>query len=556
MNPKHLINVEGSTLLHDSPVSFVPSVKISHRDILEREGSRSTPELISEEISLPTMSSPSTSRLGEELIAVSLQGNRKLKEQSGCLGETLRKHELNQKHIEGIVLQESKSNISPTCDRLMDYSIRSPPEQSPTALSPVDVAPSTLSSGELAPNALATIDMERVKSFMKNNRNPSIEESERPMVYSAIGSLENSFEHSKEVSKKVVNEINKKALIPLKFVNTKKERKMNPPPNLRKTLKIHNIQKGKSTQILKSSNSEKKKKKVQISKEAPVEMFRPVCDAYTPRINSQNTIPSFTPAEERAPQAVTQMGTIHRPNFSDALRRVAIIIHQHIVKLGRRFSDKKYKSNNLFSPEMAEVFSEKNFATPRYKCLMVRIPMAQSGVMYNLREIDEKYTIPTVSEIYDFAFVLFEKVKLSSECSIVCLIYIERLMEQGRVPLLVHTWRPIFICGLLLASKVWQDLSSWNIEFSTVYPQYSRDAINKMELLFLKSVKWDLHIPSSLYAKYYFTLRSLVEKKTFRQRYNQMLGIVGTVDVEEAMKVQQRTRMVKEEALSQYSRSM
>ena len=60
---------------------------------------------------------------------------------------------------------------------------------------------------------------------------------------------------------------------------------------------------------------------------------------------------------------------------------------------------------------------------------------------------------------------------LSSECSIVCLIYVERLMEKGKVPLTAQTWRPILLCGLLLASKVWQDYASWNIEFSHVYPQ-------------------------------------------------------------------------------------
>lgn len=60
----------------------------------------------------------------------------------------------------------------------------------------------------------------------------------------------------------------------------------------------------------------------------------------------------------------------------------------------------------------------------------------------------------------------------------------------------------------------------------------------------------------SLYAKYYFALRSLVEKQDFRQRYNRMVGGVGNVAVSEALKVQKRTELVKEEALLQLSRSM
>jgi len=71
----------------------------------------------------------------------------------------------------------------------------------------------------------------------------------------------------------------------------------------------------------------------------------------------------------------------------------------------------------------------------------------------------------------------------------------------------------------------------------------------------LKSVKWDLYISSSLYAKYYFALRSLLEKQDFRQKYNRLTG-VGGVTASEAMKVQKRTERVKEEALVQLSRSM
>lgn len=182
--------------------------------------------------------------------------------------------------------------------------------------------------------------------------------------------------------------------------------------------------------------------------------------------------------------------------------------------------------------------------------------MARGGMVYGMRKIQVVYAIPTETEIYDFAHQLFDSVQLSSECSIVCLIYVERLMEVANVPLMACTWRPIFMCGLLLASKVWQDLSSWNIEFSSVYPQFSLESINKLELNFLRNVKWDLYISSSSYAKYYFALRSLVEKKDFRQRYNRLVGGVGNVAQAEALKVQERTERVKEKALLQLSQSM
>lgn len=317
----------------------------------------------------------------------------------------------------------------------------------------------------------------------------------------------------------------------------------------------------KPSNLKRSAGTKKKGKRVSYDKRDPkkqVEMFRPSCDAYTPRIEKKNF--KYRKAEQRTPvqTMATTMGTLQRPNFRDALRRVAMIMHQHIVKIEGRFerTDMKNGDLGLFTTRMRDAFSEENFCTPTYKCTMVRIPMARPGMIFGLRKIKTKPAIPSEEEIYEFAHQLFKSVQLSSECSIVCLIYVERLMEVAKVPLLACTWRPIFMCGLLLASKVWQDLSSWNIEFASVYPQFSLDSINKLEVNFLRNIKWDLYISSSLYAKYYFALRSLVEKVDFRQRYNRMVGGVDSVAQSEALKIQKRSEAVKEEALLQISRSM
>jgi len=301
----------------------------------------------------------------------------------------------------------------------------------------------------------------------------------------------------------------------------------------------------------------RKKKKNGSMTGGPVEMFRPSSDAYTPRMGKKEI--KYKPAEMRTPvqKMASPLGTLSRPNFKDALRRVAMIIHQHIVKIERRFENKSVLGDDgLFKDSMASKFLDKAFAMPTYRCTMVRVPMARSGMIFGLKKNKEHYEIPTEQQIYEFAHQLFKAVRLSSECSIVCLIYVERLMEVAKVPLLASTWRTIFMCGLLLASKVWQDLSSWNIEFSSVYPQYSLDSINRLELQFLRLVKWDLYISSTLYAKYYFALRSLVEKPDFRQRYNRMVGGVDRVQASEALNVEKRSSLVKEEALLQISRSM
>jgi Cyclin len=315
------------------------------------------------------------------------------------------------------------------------------------------------------------------------------------------------------------------------------------------------------------ANTRKHAKKVSVSDSAKPkrskrkEMFRPSSDAYTPRIDNHKKGIKYKPAETRTPVMAGSMGTLHRPNYSDALRRVAMIIRQHVVKIETRFEDESsqrrgHKSTDkLFSKSMEDLFVEEKFMIPRYRCTMVRVPMAITGMACGFKKIKETYSVPTEAEIYEFAHRLFKTVQLSSECSIVSLIYVERLMETSKVPLLASTWRPIFMSGLLMASKVWQDLSTWNVEFSNVYPQYSLENINKLELQFLRMIKWDLYISSSLYAKYYFALRSLEGKHDFRLRYNHMVG-GDSVRPQQARQIEERSLQVKEEALLQLSRSM
>jgi hypothetical protein len=115
-------------------------------------------------------------------------------------------------------------------------------------------------------------------------------------------------------------------------------------------------------------------------------------------------------------------------------------------------------------------------------------------------------------------------------------------MELAHVPLVSKTWKPCLLCGMLLASKVWQDLSSWNSEISQIYPQFTLEAINKLEMVFCKEIGWNLYISSSAYAKYYFALRSLTEKRDFRRNYNYMMITAPQT----ANMVEQRSEEVKQ----------
>lgn len=58
-----------------------------------------------------------------------------------------------------------------------------------------------------------------------------------------------------------------------------------------------------------------------------------------------------------------------------------------------------------------------------------------------------------------------------------------------------------------------------------MYPQYTLESINRLEREFLHALHWDLYISGSLYAKYYFALRSMSERKNFRRRYMYIMKV-------------------------------
>jgi hypothetical protein len=174
----------------------------------------------------------------------------------------------------------------------------------------------------------------------------------------------------------------------------------------------------------------------------------------------------------------------------------------------------------------ADDFHEARYLKPEYT--VITSPAMDAGsALFNpcpssdvtVRRVRYAFALPASADIYAFMYELFSCAKLTAESTIVSLIYIERLLETGRVTLRACNWRPIVLTAVLLASKVWDDLGSWAVEFAAVYPAYSVPAIKAMERTFCAALSFNLYIAGSTFAKYYFALRSLGEQRSFRQRY-------------------------------------
>lgn len=77
------------------------------------------------------------------------------------------------------------------------------------------------------------------------------------------------------------------------------------------------------------------------------------------------------------------------------------------------------------------------------------------------------------------------------------------------MPLTPTNWRPLVLCSLLVAQKVWDDRYLQNSDFAFIYPFFVTEEINKLEKKFLELIQYNVTVKSHLYARYYFELRAL-----------------------------------------------
>lgn len=120
------------------------------------------------------------------------------------------------------------------------------------------------------------------------------------------------------------------------------------------------------------------------------------------------------------------------------------------------------------------------------------------------------------------------------------LIYVERLIKEtnGRVCPTPQTWKSILFACMVLASKVWDDLSMWNIDFANVSlssntkSQFTLKKINELEFSVLACLNFSVKVSASEYAKYYYYIREMLAKSGLMERADSPSKKQGTQFVE------------------------
>jgi len=127
--------------------------------------------------------------------------------------------------------------------------------------------------------------------------------------------------------------------------------------------------------------------------------------------------------------------------------------------------------------------------------------------------------LPLLDEIVHFVKFLFFKQALSPQVGIMAIHYVDQLIHKTGLLITAVNWRRVLLCALLVADKVWEEDVVCNADYcNDAFPNLTVEDLNLMERKFLSVLDFKLVLKTSVYAEYYFALRSISGLECFPSR--------------------------------------
>jgi hypothetical protein len=202
--------------------------------------------------------------------------------------------------------------------------------------------------------------------------------------------------------------------------------------------------------------------------------------------------------------------TMENPDIKNTIKCVCGVYRTHIVQTAERNASRSPVSVNVGPSLDVDLFTDDFGVTKKRKNIGV----------------------PSLSDVLGFYQEFYRRSQMEVDTIIVSLIYVERLVKStnGLLSPGPSNWRSILFSAMVLASKVWDDLSMWNVDFSNVsantvgLSQFTLARINQLELALLKCLNFDVKVPAGEYAKYYFLIRTMLHRSGLVKEIKKPLG--------------------------------
>ena len=111
--------------------------------------------------------------------------------------------------------------------------------------------------------------------------------------------------------------------------------------------------------------------------------------------------------------------------------------------------------------------------------------------------------LPTHEAVAKFVEFVNNTAQCCAGTPLVGLVYLERFLRLSQLRLSAKNWRSLVSVSMLLASKVWDDLSMSNADFATIV-DVSLAQMNRWERLFVAGLKYDVSVSAAQYAACFF----------------------------------------------------
>lgn len=233
-------------------------------------------------------------------------------------------------------------------------------------------------------------------------------------------------------------------------------------------------------------------------------------------------------------------GTMSNPDVEATIKCVCGVYRAHLVQAPEQ-RNKHSPVSVMGKPSLdLDVFHDQ-----------YHLSLSSSWKKHNMQQD----ALPSLADIVEFYQEFYRRSQMEFDTIIMSLIYVERLIKTTNITPGPENWRSVLFSCMVLASKVWDDLSMWNIDFSNVASAQSSNQaeglslftlqrVNQLELVLLKSLNFDVRVPASEYAKYYFLIRTMLLRSGLLE------GAAKPLGKEEAKGLENRTSQYQDSKIS------